>query len=38
MKIKQEQGELPGTMSLDEFKKELEKYTLAILEPEDVSK
>jgi hypothetical protein len=34
MKIKQEQGKLPSTMGLDEFKKELEKHTLAILEPE----
>jgi hypothetical protein len=37
MKIKQEQGELPTTMGLDEFKKELEKHTLAILGYEDSS-
>jgi hypothetical protein len=35
MKIKQEKNELPATMGLDEFKKELEKHTLAILESED---
>ena len=35
MKIKQEKNELPATMGLDEFKKELEKHTLAILGSED---
>ncbi len=31
MKIKQEQGKLPATMGLNEFKEELEKHTLAVL-------
>ena len=37
MKIKQEQNELPATMGLDEFRMEIEKLTLVILESEDSS-
>ena len=35
MKIKQEKNELPPTMGLEEFRNELEKLTLVILESED---